>query len=94
MVSYRSARKINDYLDLTKENLFITRKAENCDMENVKQKVFTKPLFAGWSQRFSGRCWVKLIDKTQGSDPTKQEYYWMRTLKSLYTDGLNIESDY
>ena len=47
MVSYRSARKINDYLDLMKENLFITRKAENCDMENVKQKFFTKPLFAG-----------------------------------------------
>ena len=32
------------------------RKAEKGDMETVKQ-VFTKPLFAGWSQRFSGRCW-------------------------------------
>ena len=37
---------------------------------------------------------VRLIDKTQGSDPTKREHYWMRTLKTLYPDGLNIESDY
>ena len=35
-----------------------------------------------------------LIDKTQGSDPTKRECYWMRTLKTLYPDGVNIESDY
>ena len=28
------------------------------------------------------------------SDPTKREYYWMRTLKTLYPDGLNLESDY
>ena len=35
-----------------------------------------------------------LIDKTQGSEPTKRECYWMRTLKTLYPDGVNIESDY
>ena len=34
---------------------------------------------------------VRLIDKTQDSDGTKLEYYWMRTLKTLYPDGL---SDY
>ena len=37
---------------------------------------------------------VRLIDKTQASDPTKREFYWMRTLRTLYPDGLNIESDY
>ena len=37
---------------------------------------------------------VRLIDKTQGSDPNKRVFYWMRTLKTLYPDGLNIESDY
>ena len=37
---------------------------------------------------------VTLIDKTQASDPAKREYYWMRTLKTLYLDGLNLESDY
>ena len=31
---------------------------------------------------------VRLIDKTQASDPTKREFYWMRTLRSLYPDDL------
>ena len=34
---------------------------------------------------------VTLIDKTDGKDPKKREYYWMRTLKTLAPDGLNIE---
>ena len=37
---------------------------------------------------------VWLIDKTQASDPTKSDFYWMRTLRTLYPDGLYIESDY
>ena len=37
---------------------------------------------------------IRLIDKTQDFDPTKLEYHWMRTLKPLHPDGLNIESDY
>ena len=37
---------------------------------------------------------VRLIDKTQVSDPIKRKFYWMRTLRTLYPDGLNIESDY
>ena len=36
---------------------------------------------------------VRLIDKAQGSDPTKREYYWMRTLKTLYPADLNIARD-
>ena len=37
---------------------------------------------------------VRLIDKTQASDPTKGYFFWMRTLRTLYPDGRNIESDY
>ena len=37
---------------------------------------------------------IRLLDKTQGSDPTKQEYYWMRTLKTFFPHGLNVESNY
>ena len=37
---------------------------------------------------------IRLIDKTQGSDPTKKEYYWMRTLKNFSPHGLNVESNY
>ena len=35
-----------------------------------------------------------MTDKTQDSDRTQREFYWMRTLGTLYPDGLNIESDY
>ena len=68
------------------------RKAENGNMENVKllrshflqpdHKVFLKDVE------------VRLIDKTQGSDQTNREFYWMRTLKTSYPDGLDIESEY
>ena len=30
-------------------------------------------------------------DKTDGKDPKKREYYWMRTLKTLAPEGLKIE---
>ena len=31
-----------------------------------------------------------LIDKTDGSNPTKRENYWMRTLKTFAPYGLNV----
>ena len=37
---------------------------------------------------------VRLIEKAQAFDPTKRQIYWMRTLRILYLDGHNIESDY
>ena len=37
---------------------------------------------------------VKLIEKTQDSDQIKQEFSGMRTLKTFYSDCLNIESDH
>ena len=33
---------------------------------------------------------LRLIDKTQGSDSTRREYSWIRTLKTLYPNGLSI----
>ena len=70
------------------------RKAENGDMENVKQKFLQSHFLQDDHKGFLEDVEVRLIDKTQGSDPTKREYYWMRTLKTLYPDDLNIESDY
>ena len=32
---------------------------------------------------------VTLIDKTDGSDPKKQEDYWMKTLKTMAPYGLS-----
>ena len=70
------------------------RKAEKGDMENVKQKFLQSHFLQNDHKGFLEDVEVKLIDKTQDSDPTKPEYYWMKTLKTLYPDGLNIESDY
>ena len=66
------------------------RKAESGNIENVKHKY----LQSHFSQPDHKDLEVRLIDKTESSDPTKREFYWMRTLKTLYPDGLNIESDY
>ena len=35
---------------------------------------------------------VRLIDKTDGSNPTERENYLMRTLKTLEPYGLNVEN--
>ena len=61
------------------------RKAEKGDMENVKQKFLQSHFLQDDHKGFLEDVEVRLIDKTQGSDPT---------LKTLYPDGLNIESDY
>ena len=63
-------------------------------MENVKQKFLQSDLLQRDHQGFLKDVEVWLIDKTQASDPTKRQFYWMRTLRTLYPDGLNIESDY
>ena len=70
------------------------RKAENSDMENVKQKLLQSHFLRDDHKIFLEDVKVRLIDKTQGSGSTKQEYYKMRTLQTLYLDGLNIENDY
>ena len=35
---------------------------------------------------------ITLIDKTDGSDPTKRETFWMHMLKTLASYGLNVEN--
>ena len=35
---------------------------------------------------------ITLIDKTDDRDPKNRENYWMRTLKTLAPEGLNIET--
>ena len=38
-------------------------------------------------------CEVRLIDKTDPSDPTRKEFFWMQKLKTLAPLGLNKEED-
>ena len=63
-------------------------------MENVKQKFLQSHFSQQDHQGFLRDVEVRLIDITQASDPTKREFYWMRTFRTLYPDGLNIKSDY
>ena len=35
---------------------------------------------------------IALIDKTDGSDPTKRETFWKHTLKTLALYGLSVEN--
>ena len=70
------------------------RKAESGSMENVKQKFLQGHFLQPDHKGFLKDLEVRLTDKTQGSDPSKREFYWMRTLRTLHPDGLNIESYY
>ena len=55
---------------------------------------FYKATFCKMIKAFLEDVEVRMIDKTQDPDPTKREYYWMRTLKTFFSDGLNIQRDY
>ena len=69
------------------------RKAECGNMKNVKQKFLQSYFLQRDHQGLLKDLEVRLIDKTQ-SYPTKRVLYWMRTLRTLYRDGLYIEKDY
>ena len=61
-------------------------------MEIVEQK-FLKATFGTWSMGLED-AEARMINKTQVSDSTKREYYCMWTLKTFFSDGLNIDSNY
>ena len=58
------------------------RKAGSGNIESCKQQFLQNRFLQDDHHRFLEDVEVTLIDKTQASDPTKREYYWMRTLKS------------
>ena len=66
----------------------------NVNMKNVKQRLLENLLLQSDHQGFLEEEKVRLTYKIQTSNSTKQELYWMKTLRTLYPDGLNIESDY
>ena len=59
---------------------------EPCMQEHL-YRHFSSPGHRGFLNDVS----VALIDKTDGSDPKKREYYWMKSLKTMAPYGLNIE---
>ena len=63
-------------------------------MEEIKQKFLQSHFLQLDHQGFLKDVEVRLTDKTQASDPTKKEFYWMRIPRTLYPGSFNIESDY
>ena len=59
------------------------RKAESGNMENVKQRFLQSHYLQPDYKGFLKNKEVRLIDKTQGSDSTKRELCWMKTLRIL-----------
>ena len=70
------------------------RKAASGNIESRKQQFLENHFLQDDHHGFLEDVEVTLIHKTQASDLTKRECYWMGTFKSLYPYGLNLESDY
>ena len=70
------------------------RKAARGNIESCRQQFLQNHFLQDDHHGFLEDVEVTLIDKTQASEPTKREYHCMRTLKTFYPDGLNLESDY
>ena len=62
--------------------------------EEIKQKSLHEHFLSDSHQSFEEDVSICLIDKTDPSDPHKREYYWMRTLKTIASFGLNTEETY
>ena len=44
--------------------------------------------------RLMNDCEIIFMDKTDSSDPTRREYFWMRVIKTIAPLGLNIDEGY
>ena len=62
-------------------------RGEQCIQEHL-YKHFETERHSGFREDVS----VMLIDKIDGSNPTKRETYWIRTLKTIAPYGLNVEN--
>ena len=70
------------------------REAASGNIESCKQQFLQNHFLQENHHGFLEDFGVILIDKTQAFGPSKREYHWMRTLKTLYSDGLNLECYY
>ena len=69
-----------------KDNARKFERGEQC-MQRHLYKHFNLPDHSGFLNDVS----VTLIDKTDPTDPTKREDYWIHTLKTKAPLGLNVE---
>ena len=59
--------------------------------EKYMQENYYKHFESEGHTEFLDNVSITLIDKTDGSNPTKRENYWMRTLKTFAPYGLNVK---
>ena len=62
--------------------------------EETKQNYLHEHFLRVGHQGFEEVVSICLVDKTVPSDLDNRQYYWMRTLKTIATFGLNIEETY
>ena len=62
--------------------------------EDIKQNYLHEHFLSDGHQSFKEDVSIYSIDKTDSSDPHKREYYWMRTLKTIASFGLNTKETY
>ena len=65
---------------------------EAAQMGTPPQRFFHQHFLSEWRHHgLVNDCEITLRDKTDSSDPTKRELFWIRLLKTYYPVGLNIE---
>ena len=65
-------------------------KSANGNIISCKQQFLQNYILQNSHNGFLVDVEFALIDNNQDTEPTKREHYWMRTLKTLYFDGLNL----
>ena len=62
--------------------------------QNCMQQHFHEHFNSTGHTGFLNDVSITLIDKTDGSNPTKREYFWIRTLRTMSPLGFNIENNH
>ena len=57
------------------------------------QKLFHQHFLSEGHHGLANNFEISLIDKTDSSDPTRREFFWIRLLKTYHPLGLNIEEE-
>ena len=58
------------------------------------QNYFHQHFLSNGNNELMNDCEITFIDKTDPSDPTRREFFWMRVLKTIAPLGLNIDVGY
>ena len=71
---------------------------KNCQREAAQggtppQSFFHQHFLSEGHHGLVNDCEITLIDKTDSSDPTRREFFWIRLRKTYYPLGLNLEEE-